>query len=216
MTEQQEPRRYAYDPKAQKGELKGIGGSMADDWNMAVVNQAMGTVYRKNLTDQQQAEAQHSVINAMAGITPRDEFEGMLSAQLIASHNVAMECYRRAMIPEQALHFRQENLNQANKLTRSYAVLLDTLDRHRGKGQQKVTVEHVHVYAGGQAVVGSIDPPGEGGQKIAEQPHAKQLADASQSAMRRPNEKREPVSVGRNGERAVPDARRAVARCAEG
>jgi hypothetical protein len=29
----------------------------------------------------------------------------------------------------------------------TYAVLLDTLNRHRGKGQQqKVTVEHVHVH----------------------------------------------------------------------
>jgi hypothetical protein len=32
-------------------------------------------------------------------------------------------------------------------------VLLDALNRHRGKGQQKVTVEHVHVAPGGQAVV---------------------------------------------------------------
>ena len=28
-------------------------------------------------------------------------------------------------------------------------MLLDALDRHRGKGQQKVTVEHVHVHSGG-------------------------------------------------------------------
>jgi hypothetical protein len=33
------------------------------------------------------------------------------------------------------------------KLTRSFAALLDTLNRHRGKGQQKVTVEHVHTLA---------------------------------------------------------------------
>jgi hypothetical protein len=32
------------------------------------------------------------------------------------------------------------------------------LNRHRGKGgQQKVTVEHVHVHAGGQAVVGVVE-----------------------------------------------------------
>ena len=35
----------------------------------------------------------------------------------------------------------RENLSQANKLSRTYAVLLDALNRHRGKGQQKVTVE---------------------------------------------------------------------------
>ena len=37
------------------------------------------------------------------------------------------------------------------------------LNRHRGKGQQKVTVEHVHVHAGGQAVVGIVETPGRRG-----------------------------------------------------
>ena len=50
-----------------------------------------------------------------------------------------------------------ENSAQANKLSRTYAALLfEALNRHRGKGQQKVTVEHVHVHAGGQAVVGAV------------------------------------------------------------
>jgi hypothetical protein len=43
-------------------------------------------------------------------------------------------------------------------------VLLDALNRHRGKGQQKVTVEHVHVHSGGQAVVGMVETPGGGAQ----------------------------------------------------
>jgi len=93
---------------------------------------------------------------------PRDELEGMMAAQLIAAHNAAMECYRRAMIPEQSFEGRRENLNQANKLSRTYATLLEALNRHRGKGQQKVTVEHVHVHEGGQAVVGVVEAPGRG------------------------------------------------------
>jgi hypothetical protein len=62
--------------------------------------------------------------------------EGMIAAQLIATHNATMECYRRAMIAEQTLEGRRENLNQANKLSRTYATLIDALNRHRGKGQQ--------------------------------------------------------------------------------
>ena len=84
----------------------------------------------------------------------------MIAAQLLAAHNAAMECYRRAMIGEQTFDGRRENLSQANKLSRTYAVLLDALNRHRGKGQQKVTVEHVHVHSGGQAVVGVRRDPG--------------------------------------------------------
>jgi hypothetical protein len=32
---------------------------------------------------------------------------------------------------------------------RTFAMLLDALNRHRGKGMQKITVEHVHVHSGG-------------------------------------------------------------------
>jgi hypothetical protein len=87
----------------------------------------------------------------------------MIAAQLLAVRNAAMECYRRAMIGGQTFEGRRENLNQANKLSRTYINLLEALNRHRGKGQQKVTVEHVHVHEGGQAVVGMVETPGVGG-----------------------------------------------------
>src|SRR5262249_58889810 len=101
----------------------------------------------------------HAAVDALMGIKPGDELEGMIAAQLIAAHNAAMECYRRAMLGEQTFEGRRENLSQANKLSRTYAVLLDALNRHRGKGQQKVTVEHVHVHSGGQAIVGTVESP---------------------------------------------------------
>jgi hypothetical protein len=34
-----------------------------------------------------------------------------------------MECYRRAMLGEQTFEGHRENLNQANKLSRTYATL---------------------------------------------------------------------------------------------
>jgi hypothetical protein len=105
------------------------------------------------------------------GLKPADEIEGMLAAQMVATHNAAMECFRRAMIREQTFEGRREALNQANKLTRSYTTLLEALNRHRGKGQQKVTVEHVHVHQGGQAIVGTVQGGGSA-MKSEDQPHA--------------------------------------------
>jgi hypothetical protein len=132
----------------------------------------------------------------MMGIGPADELEGMMAAQMIAAHSAAMECYRRAMLPEQTFEGRRESLNQANKLSRTQATLLDALNKHRGKGQQKVTVEHVHVHAGGQAVVGAVEAPGGGdARKNADRPHAKQIAHAPEPAMRRPDPERETVPV---------------------
>jgi hypothetical protein len=81
---------------------------------------------------------------------------GTATAQLVVSHNGAIECYRRAMIPDQSFHGRKENLTHANKLSRTHAALLEALNRHRGKGQQRVTVEHVTVNEGGQAIVGNV------------------------------------------------------------
>jgi hypothetical protein len=109
---------------------------------------------------------------ASGGRFPRDELEGMLIGQLIASYNAAMECYRRAMLGEQPLEGRRENLNQANKLSRTYAALTEALDRHRGKGQQRITVEHVNVHSGGQAIVGAVTPGDGSSQKWEQQTHA--------------------------------------------
>jgi hypothetical protein len=121
------------------------------------------------------------------------------------------------MIPEQSFEGRRENLNQANKLSRTYTTLLEALNRHRGKGQQKVTVEHVHVHAGGQAVVGPVETPGGGDQtKSEDQPHAKQVTHAPQSPMWSADKERQPVPVTSDAERPVPHARRKVSRRSQG
>jgi hypothetical protein len=147
-------------PDNPKGALKSIRGSQSDNWNNTLANQALHSLWIKNSDAGTRDRQYHATLAALGGIAPRDELEGMLAAQLLASHNAAMECYRRAMIGEQTFEGRRESLSQANKLSRTYAVLLEALNRHRGKGQQKVTVEHVHVHAGGQAIVGAVNPGG--------------------------------------------------------
>jgi integrase len=112
-------------------------------------------------------KARHMVLTGegrtlFTGWTAGRLVEGMLAAQLVACHNASMECYRRAMIGEQTFEGHRESLSQANKLGRTFSVLLDALNHHRGKGQQKVTVEHVHVHEGGQAIVGNVGTPGGG------------------------------------------------------
>jgi hypothetical protein len=130
------------------------------------------------------------------GIGPRDELEGMVAAQLLAAHNAAMECYRRAMIGEQTFEGRRENLSQANKLSRTYALLLDALNRHRGKGQQKVTVEHVHVNAGGQAVVGVVNSPEVNSKKSGEEADAvRAIAYAPDTPLRCSDPERDAVPI---------------------
>lgn len=206
----------ANDPEDRKGALKSIGGSQSDHWNNTLANQAVQALWVKNSNAGEQDRQLSATVAALAGISPRDELEGMMAAQLIAAHNAAMECYRRAMIGEQTFEGRRENLSQANKLSRTWATLLDALNKHRGKGQQKVTVEHVHVHAGGQAVVGTVERPGGGDQrKMEEQPLAKQITHAPEPALRGADAERDPVPVARDGERSLPNARGQVSRRAD-
>ncbi len=210
----------ADDPEDRKGRLKNIGGSQSDHWNNTLANQAVQALWVKNSSTEERDKQLSATVAALMGIAPKDELEGMMAAQLVAAHNAAMECYRRAMIGEQSFEGRRENLTQANKLSRTYAALVEALNRHRGKGQQKVTVEHVHVHAGGQAVVGMIATPGQPGggdvSKGEEQPHAKQIANAPEPALPCSNPSRDAVPIARDDEWALPDARRQSQGRAEG
>lgn len=115
----------------------------------------------------------------LKGIQPSDELEGMLAAQMVATHNAALECFRRAMLPEQTFQGRDSNLKSGTKLAALYTRQMDALNKHRGKGQQKVTVEHVHVEAGGQAIVGNIDNRKD--REETESQHTSKLKTISQS-----------------------------------
>ena len=206
----------AGDPNDRKGRLKAIGGSQSDHWNNVLANQVLQSLWTKHSTAEQLDKQMSAIVAALAGMKPKDELEAMMAAQLIAAHNAVMECYRRAMISEQSFEGRSENLNQANKLSRAYTSLVEALNKHRGKGQQKVTVEHVHVHAGGQAVVGMVSSPqSQGGGafgNLKEQPHAKQIeqqaSNASFAPLPRANARQDAVPVAGNAQQSLPDARR--------
>jgi hypothetical protein len=95
---------------------------------------------------------------AMRGIRPQDSLEGMLATQMVAVHTLAMTCMGRAALPDQSDLGVEVNLNRATKLMRSFVLQTEALGRYRGKGEQKMVVEHVHVHKGGQAIVGPVNP----------------------------------------------------------
>src|SRR5438874_8868223 len=174
------------------------------DWNNILANQAINTLWLKHSDGETRDQQYDATLMALIGIGPRDELEAMIAAQLLAAHNATMECYRRAMLFEQTFEGRRENLSQANKLSRTYAALLDALNRHRGKGQQKVTVEHVHVNAGGQAIVGVVHSPKVNSEKSEEEADAaREISYAPETALRGSDPERESVPIA-GGTRKTP------------
>jgi hypothetical protein len=105
------------------------------------------------------SEADEGALNFMLavieGISPRDHVEAMLAAQMAAVHMATMTFARRLAhannLPQ------QDSAERAfNKLARTFAMQMETLKRYRTGGEQTVTVQHVHVNDGGQAIVGNV------------------------------------------------------------
>jgi hypothetical protein len=96
-------------------------------------------------------------LDQFESLAPADGAEGMLALQMVGTHDAALECLRRAALPRLTFAGRDMEFKHAHKLMSLYTQQLAALNKHRGKGQQKVTVEHVNVAAGGQAIVGNVE-----------------------------------------------------------
>lgn len=101
------------------------------------------------------------MLSVVKGVEPKDQVEAMLAAQMAAVHMATMSFARRLAhvdnIPQ------QDSAERAfNKLARTFAAQVEALKRYRTGGEQKVTVEHVTVNEGGQAVVGNVTHGGRG------------------------------------------------------
>jgi hypothetical protein len=183
-----------------------ITGSGSGCFNLKLLNQTWNALWVMGTRDEWHREiGQRAATGALRDIAPRDPLEGMLAAQMIVVHDAALECFRRAHLPEQTFEGRQAALGQASRLVRSYTTLLEALDRHRGKGQpQVVRVERVTVEAGGQAIVGTVSQGGGDERESAEQPHAQALAHAPEPSMRSADPRRQTVPVaGGEGQAAL-------------
>ena len=82
---------------------------------------------------------------------------------MIAANNAALMFLSRATIENQHPEAIDTNVLRATRLMRVFREQLEAMQKLKGKsGQQKVTVEHVHVHEGGQAIVGAVSTGGTG------------------------------------------------------
>src|SRR5918993_6727 len=98
------------------------------------------------------------MLSVVKGIAPKDQVEAML-----AVHMASMTFARRLNHVESIA--QQDSAERAfTKLTRTFTAQVEALKRYRTGGEQKVTVEHVTVNEGGQAVVGNVSQAPGGGR----------------------------------------------------
>ena len=99
-----------------------------------------------------------SIVNDLGA---RDAVERMLAVQMAATH-VAMIRAASSLAKADSIPRLEAHSTNFNKLARTYTAQMEALRKHRDGGKQKVTVEHVHVHQGGQAIVGEVHHGGRG------------------------------------------------------
>jgi hypothetical protein len=92
-------------------------------------------------------------------MAPGNLTEAMLAVQMIGVHNAAVRFLYMSLVPNQTRGGSDLCISRATKLLRLFTEQLSAMAKLKGKsGQQKMTIEHVHVHAGGQAIVGPVGP----------------------------------------------------------
>jgi hypothetical protein len=131
------------DPKP-KGELKKLGGSQSDKWNLRLVGLVANALPIAQSDKEAALVATSAVCQGTADIAPADPIEGILIAQLMAANEASRSMYRRGWSqPPEYFEARTKYLQLADKAARTVMMLTERLDHHRGRGQQQITVKHV-------------------------------------------------------------------------
>src|SRR5262249_16645664 len=127
-----------------------------EDFLNGIVDQIANASTHGQNTDERGLNFMLSVIK---GIEPRDQLEAMRAAQMGAVH-VASMTFAGDLAPV--------NTSAFTKLTRTFAMQMEALKRYRSGAEQKVTLQHVSVAEGGQAIVGNVtQAPRENGREKA-------------------------------------------------
>jgi hypothetical protein len=138
--------------------LKEALGTVSDDFLSGLISQLVNAGSHGRQIDE---DALNFMLSVVKGIKPKDQLEAMLAAQIAAIHMATMTFARRLAHVETIAH--QDSAERAlNKLARTYAMQMEALRRYRTGGEQKVTVQHVSVNEGGQAIVGNVNQAASG------------------------------------------------------
>jgi hypothetical protein len=152
--------------------LQGAVGSNSCDFAVESLN-SLTKLLGGDLSPDSQVSAVNSMLAVVSGVAPQNEVEGVLAVQIAASHHLAMTLLARVGRAEH-IPVLESNGNMALKLLRISREHAEALAKLRRGGSQTVSVEHVHVHSGGQAIVGNVAHPGARGtrNKTDNQPHA--------------------------------------------
>ncbi len=102
----------------------------------------------------------NAALAAFSRMDPGDSVEAMMISQMIVIQEMTMVMAERTLVTGQSSEYIDRCTNRVTKLSRTYASLAEALTKYRTKGRQRITVQHVTVSDGGQAVIGDVNQGG--------------------------------------------------------
>ena len=111
---------------------------------------------RSRLLTEQGADVAAMALDVANTIQAGNSSEKMLAHQLAAMHKVAMEMIGSVVPHSRDAAIQNRRLNAAVRCMTAYQQGLLTLRKLRGGGHQRISVQHIQVSDGGQAIVGDV------------------------------------------------------------
>ena len=159
-----------------------------------------------DITDKDRVTATNDGLSFIAAGDPTNEIETLVLLGIWQVQR-ASALQLRLMTKTEGLPQFEAHGGMAVKLGSLQLRHIDALARLRAAGKQIIEVQHVHVYQGGNAIVGSVHTGGVNPRSVT-QSHAPALTNASGLAMWSEDPERETVpGAGDDGKGQVSDAR---------
>ena len=133
-----------------------ITGTITETGTERILSYVAGSqIWNRTATDEHKILA---AVDLIAEYRPTNLTEATLAVQMFAVHEAALYFLQSATQAEQTFEGRDANMLRATRLMRLFNEQVELMAKLKGKtSQQKVTVEHVHVHQGGQAIVGAVN-----------------------------------------------------------
>lgn len=140
--------------------LQTIFGTKHPEMATALMQHCMKALKNDEASDELPSNDERNfMLTAVAEAKPRDGIESMLAVQMAVTH-VALIRSARWLAHADRIDQVQAHYNGFTKLARTYALQVEGLRKYRNGGKQTVTVQHMNVEGGGQAIVGNVQTGG--------------------------------------------------------
>jgi hypothetical protein len=134
--------------------MAAFGASKDPDFVFELIRQVANATPNSRYADDQSIKFMMSVIR---GIKPRDQTEAMIGAQMAAIYSATMTATNRLAHAETTAEMDSAE-RAVNKLARTFAGLIETLNRYRSGGQHNVMVQQLSIAEVGQGISWQSSP----------------------------------------------------------